>query len=159
MPRLFRPRLHRLFRLIQRFRLLQAVRPSRGGCSNDPRAGVAECDHRCAGGGVDSGAGCCRRAAGVAAQRTRDSIDSLGIELRGEIGSLRTDMHSEFGNLRTEMHSEIGGLRAEMQAGFREINVTLLDHTERLARLERCRVDTRRRLSFRATSRSAAEAP
>ncbi|WP_420445881.1 hypothetical protein [Candidatus Poriferisodalis sp.] len=27
-------------------------------------------------------------------------------------------------------------LRAEMQAGFREINATLLDHTDRLASLE-----------------------
>lgn len=56
-------------------------------------------------------------------------IDSLRSELRAEIGGLRTE-------LRTELHSEIGGLRAEMQAGFREINAILLDHTDRLARLE-----------------------
>ncbi len=56
-------------------------------------------------------------------------IDSLRTELRAEIGGLRTE-------LRTELHSEIGGLRAEMQAGFREINAILLDHTDRLARLE-----------------------
>ncbi|WP_420445888.1 hypothetical protein [Candidatus Poriferisodalis sp.] len=50
-----------------------------------------------------------------------NSIDHLGTELRSEIGGVRT---------------EIGSLRAEMQAGFREINATLLDHTDRLARLE-----------------------
>ena len=36
----------------------------------------------------------------------------------------------------TVLRAEIGGLRTEMQAGFREINATLLDHTDRLARLE-----------------------
>lgn len=43
--------------------------------------------------------------------------------------TLRTD-------LRSEIRGEIGMLRAEMQAGFRSINETLLDHTDRLARLE-----------------------
>ena len=56
--------------------------------------------------------------------------------MRAEIGSLgtelRTELRSEVGSVRTE----IGSLRAEMQAGFREINTTLLDHTDRLARLE-----------------------
>ena len=80
-----------------------------------------------------------------------NSIDHLGTELRAEIGSvrseLRTEFRSEIGSLRTEIgslgtglrtefRSEIGSLRAEMQAGFREINATLLDHTDRLARLE-----------------------
>ena len=59
-------------------------------------------------------------------------IDASATELRAEIGGLRTDMQTEIGSLR----AEIGGLRAEMQAGFREINATLLDHTDRLARLE-----------------------
>ena len=34
------------------------------------------------------------------------------------------------------MQGQIGDLRAEMRAGFREVNATLLDHTDRLARLE-----------------------
>lgn len=38
--------------------------------------------------------------------------------------------------LRSEIRGEIGMLRAEMQAGFRSINETLLDHTDRLAQLE-----------------------
>ncbi|WP_420437555.1 hypothetical protein [Candidatus Poriferisodalis sp.] len=70
-------------------------------------------------------------------------IDASATELRAEIGALRTDMQTEIGALRTDMQTEIGslraeigGLRAEMQAGFREINATLLDHTDRLARLE-----------------------
>ncbi|MDE0318861.1 MAG: hypothetical protein OXI97_03185 [Acidimicrobiaceae bacterium] len=67
-------------------------------------------------------------------------IDSLGTELRAElhaeIGSVRADMADLEAGLRAELRAEIGGLRAEMQAGFREINAILLDHTDRLARLE-----------------------
>ncbi|WP_419933082.1 hypothetical protein [Candidatus Poriferisodalis sp.] len=39
-------------------------------------------------------------------------------------------------NLGTELRAEMASLRAETQAGFREVNAILLDHTERLARLE-----------------------
>ena len=56
-------------------------------------------------------------------------IDNQGAELRAEMDMLRTD-------LRSELRSEIGTLRGEMQAGFRSINDALLDHTDRLARLE-----------------------
>ncbi len=74
-------------------------------------------------------------------------IDNLGNELRAElgaeIGGLRSEMRAEIGGLRSEfgteiaaLRSEIGALRTEMQAGFREIHVILLDHTDRLARLE-----------------------
>ena len=53
--------------------------------------------------------------------------------------TLRSDMtamRAEIAGLRTEMRSEIGGLRAEMQAGFAQVHAVLLDHTDRLARLE-----------------------
>lgn len=56
-------------------------------------------------------------------------IDAQGAELRAEMDTLRTD-------LRSEIRAEISALRDEMQAGFRSINETLLDHTDRLARLE-----------------------
>ncbi|MXV86792.1 MAG: hypothetical protein F4117_08230 [Acidimicrobiales bacterium] len=56
-------------------------------------------------------------------------IDSLGTELRAEL-------HAEIGSVRADMADLEAGLRAEMQAGFREINLILLDHTDRLARLE-----------------------
>ena len=56
-------------------------------------------------------------------------IDSLGTELRAEL-------HAEIGSVRADMADLEAGLRAEMQAGFREINAILLDHTDRLARLE-----------------------
>ena len=61
-----------------------------------------------------------------------DRIDALGnrIDIQG------TELRAEIGSVRDELRAEIGGLRAEMQAGFREINTTLLDHTDRLARLE-----------------------
>ncbi len=63
-------------------------------------------------------------------------IDSQGAELRAEMDTLRTDLRSEMDTLRTDLRSEIGQLRTEMQAGFRSVNETLLDHTDRLARLE-----------------------
>ncbi len=79
--------------------------------------------------------------------RLGSRIDNQGAELRAEMDTLRTELRSEIraesstlraesGTLRAELQSEIGMLRAEMQAGFRSINETLLDHTDRLARLE-----------------------
>ena len=56
------------------------------------------------------------------------SLNGLGNDiegLRGEIGALRSDMDSQ-----------IGSLRADMDARFREVNAILLDHTDRLARIE-----------------------
>ena len=47
-----------------------------------------------------------------------------------------TAMRAEIGGLRTEMRSEIGGLRAEMREEFARVHMVLLDHTDRLARLE-----------------------
>ena len=70
-------------------------------------------------------------------------IGSLRTEMRDEIGSLRTEMREEFGSLRTEMREEIGSLRTEIGAvrtelhEFRgEVTTVLLDHAERLARIE-----------------------
>ncbi|MDE0136688.1 MAG: hypothetical protein OXM54_17840 [Acidimicrobiaceae bacterium] len=60
-------------------------------------------------------------------------IDRLGIELRQE---LRAELRAEIGGVRADMRDLEARLRAEMQAGFREVNVVLLDHTDRLARLE-----------------------
>ena len=72
--------------------------------------------------------------------RLGSRIDNQGAELRAEMDTLRIELRSEIraesGTLRAELQSEIGMLRAEMQAGFRSINETLLDHTDRLARLE-----------------------
>ena len=76
-----------------------------------------------------------------------DRINTLGTELRSEIATLETSLRSEIGDLETglrgeratletSLRGEIGDLRSEMQAGFREVNATLLDHTDRLARLE-----------------------
>ena len=55
-------------------------------------------------------------------------LNALGDNIDG----LRTDMQTEIGGLR----SEIGALRTDMQDGFRGIYEILLDHTDRLARLE-----------------------
>lgn len=67
------------------------------------------------------------------------SLNGLGNDiegLRGEIGALRSDMDSQIGSLRGDMDSQIGSLRGDMDAQFREVNAILLDHTDRLARIE-----------------------
>lgn len=86
-----------------------------------------------------------------------NSIDSLRAEMQLEISGLR----GEIGGLRAEMRAEIGGLRAEMRAEMREefarVHMVLLDHTDRLARLETA-VGLPRADSAQAES-SAAPAP
>lgn len=75
------------------------------------------------------------------------AFDDVRAEIRSEIGSLRSEMNTEIGNLRgefrSELNTEIGSLRGEMNARFAEvdrrfdqINTVLLDHTDRLARIE-----------------------
>ncbi|MCY3950788.1 MAG: hypothetical protein OXF61_16540 [Acidimicrobiaceae bacterium] len=66
----------------------------------------------------------------------RGEIGSLRSDMSGEIGSLRSDMSAEIGSLRSDMSAEIGSLRSEMRAQINEINMVLLDHTDRLARIE-----------------------
>ncbi|WP_419912698.1 hypothetical protein [Candidatus Poriferisodalis sp.] len=58
-----------------------------------------------------------------------DRIDKLDTKIDNKIDALHD-------KLDTKIDNKIDGLRAEMQAGFREVNATLLDHTDRLARLE-----------------------
>ena len=62
----------------------------------------------------------------------RDDIRSLDAKIDTQIGSVR----GEIGMLRNDMHAEIGMLRDDMNARFGEVNAVLLDHTERLARIE-----------------------
>lgn len=59
-------------------------------------------------------------------------MNSLGDRIDG-LGDKIDEAHNE---LDTKIDIEIGELRAEMRDGFGEVNATLLDHTERLARLE-----------------------
>ncbi len=59
-------------------------------------------------------------------------MNSLGDRIDG-LGDKIDEAHNE---LDTKIDMEIGELRAEMRDGFGEVNATLLDHTERLARLE-----------------------
>ena len=73
-------------------------------------------------------------------------INSLGNRIDGQsarinaqserIETLASELRAEMGALETGLRAEMGSLRAEMHAGFREVNATLLDHTDRLARLE-----------------------
>ncbi len=59
-------------------------------------------------------------------------MNSLGDRIDG-LGNKIDQVHNE---LDTKIDTEISELRAEMRDSFREVNATLLDHTERLARLE-----------------------
>ncbi|WP_419909333.1 hypothetical protein [Candidatus Poriferisodalis sp.] len=52
------------------------------------------------------------------------------------IDKLDAKIDTIYDKLDTKIDTKTGELRAEMQAGFREVNATLLDHTDRLARLE-----------------------
>jgi len=74
---------------------------------------------------------------------TNERIDSTN----GRIDTLRDDMNSRIGEtneridtLRDDMNQRINALgdeiREEMTAGFREVHAVLLDHTDRLARIE-----------------------
>ena len=58
-----------------------------------------------------------------------NKIDTVHDKLVAKIDALDVKLDAKIDN-------KIDGLRAEMQAGFREVNSTLLDHTDRLARLE-----------------------
>ncbi|MYA83324.1 MAG: hypothetical protein F4155_02220 [Acidimicrobiales bacterium] len=80
----------------------------------------------------------------------RDDTTGQISALRSEIGALRDDttgqisaLRSEIGALRSdttgqisELRAEIGMLRSDMDRRFAEINAVLLDHTDRLARIE-----------------------
>ena len=59
-------------------------------------------------------------------------MSSLG----DRIDRLDSKIDAVHDKLDAKIDSKIGEMRAEMQAGFREVNATLLDHTERLTRLE-----------------------
>lgn len=62
----------------------------------------------------------------------RDDTTGQISELRSEIGALRSDTTGQISELR----AEIGMLRSDMDRRFAEINSVLLDHTDRLARIE-----------------------
>lgn len=64
-------------------------------------------------------------------------------DVRDEISALRSEMHDEIGSLRSDMSAELNSLRSEMNARFAEVdrkfdqvNAVLMDHTDRLARIE-----------------------
>ncbi|MDE0318862.1 MAG: hypothetical protein OXI97_03190 [Acidimicrobiaceae bacterium] len=70
----------------------------------------------------------------------RADMGELGTGLRADMGELEAGLRADMAGLGTGLRADMAdleaGLRAEMQAGFREINLILLDHTDRLARLE-----------------------
>ncbi|MCY3949863.1 MAG: hypothetical protein OXF61_11750, partial [Acidimicrobiaceae bacterium] len=67
---------------------------------------------------------------------TNNSIDTLRDDMNGRIDSLDAKIDNKTDSLRDDMNERIDALRDEMTAGFREINATLLDHTDRLSRIE-----------------------
>ena len=71
-------------------------------------------------------------AAVTAFNTLRSDIMSVRTELTGEIGSLRTEMKGEIASVRTE----IASVRTELREFRTEVSTVLLDHAERLARIE-----------------------
>ncbi len=59
-------------------------------------------------------------------------LGGMFIFMVSAIDGLRT----EIGSRRAEMHAEIGSLRNDMNRGFDRADAVLLDHTDRLARIE-----------------------
>ncbi len=73
----------------------------------------------------------------------RDDMRSLDAKIETQIGKLRDDMHTQIGKLDAKIDTQIGMLRDDMNARFAqvderfgEVNAILLDHTERLTRIE-----------------------
>lgn len=76
--------------------------------------------------------------------------------LRSDFNSMRNDMNSMRSDVKTEigaLRGEISGLRDEMNARFEAVNAVLLDHTDRLARIE-THLDLRPSAEPSATSQS-----
>ena len=65
-----------------------------------------------------------------------DNITTLHHDTNNSIDALDAKIDNKTDSLRDDMNERIDALRDEMTAGFREINATLLDHTDRLARIE-----------------------
>ncbi len=66
----------------------------------------------------------------------RDEIRSVETGLRDEIRSAETGLRDEIAAVRTELRDEIGSLRTELHDFRTEVGAVLLDHAERLARIE-----------------------
>ena len=65
-----------------------------------------------------------------------DSIDKLDAKIDTIHDKLDSKIDTIHDKLDSKFDTNTGELRAEMQAGFRAVNAALLDHTDRLARLE-----------------------
>ena len=66
----------------------------------------------------------------------RDEIRSAETGLRDEIAAVRTELRDEIAAVRTGLRAEIGSLRTELHDFRTEVSAVLLDHAERLARIE-----------------------
>ncbi len=75
-------------------------------------------------------------AAVTAFNTLRSDILSVRTELRDEIRSAETGLRDEIAAVRTGLRAEIGSLRTELHDFRTEVSAVLLDHAERLARIE-----------------------
>ncbi len=69
----------------------------------------------------------------------RGDMDAKFDSVRGEIDGLRGDMNAEIAGLRDDMDARFAQIDArfvQMDARFAEVSAVLLDHTDRLARIE-----------------------
>ena len=63
-------------------------------------------------------------------------IDALDGKIDSKIDALDSKIESEIAMLRSDLGAEISALRSDMNEGFAQVHAVLLDHTDRLARLE-----------------------
>lgn len=56
--------------------------------------------------------------------------------LRSDIVSVRTELRDEISSAETGLRDEVGSLRTELHDFRTEVRAVLLDHAERLARIE-----------------------
>ncbi len=75
-------------------------------------------------------------AAVTAFNTLRSDIISIRTEMRDEFASVRDEIGSVETGLRAEMQAEIGSLRTELHDFRTEVGAVMLDHAERLARIE-----------------------
>ncbi len=66
----------------------------------------------------------------------RSDTNSQITELRSDAAGQITQFRNEFNSQITELRSEINLLRSDMDQRFAEVHAILLDHTDRLARIE-----------------------
>jgi len=52
---------------------------------------------------------------------TKQNVDNMAIQLRGEMAGLRSELHGDMADLRSELHGEMVNLRSELHGEMTEL--------------------------------------